>query len=290
MKYLFFYCALVVSFCSWSQADSVLIFGHRGCRGLMPENSIQGFKHAIDLGAHGIEMDVVVNKNKQLVISHEPYFQSEFCIGPDGKQITDEKMFNIYEMTQDEIRQFDCGSKGNNNYPEQKQFQMHKPLFSELVSSVDLSETEILFEIKSSTKEYGISQPEPKEYVQIIMNELDSFTYFERITFMSFDKEILEELKLLTDQENKLPNGLDLKTVYLTYLPLKSARKFLNDLSFKPTALGMFYPTINRKKSKHLRKEGVKLYTWTVNDIKRAKKLKRKGVSGIITDYPDRIR
>jgi glycerophosphoryl diester phosphodiesterase len=256
----------------------------------MPENSIQGFKHAIDLGADGIELDVVVNKDKQLVISHEPYFQSEFCYGPDGAQITSEKMFNIYEMTQEEIRKFDCGSKGNKNYPEQERLAMNKPLLSELFETVDLKKSEILFEIKSNPKEYGVSQPEPKEYLEIIMKELDSFPYFANITFMSFDKEILEELKLRADEENRLKNGHELKTVYLTYLPFRSAKKFLKDLSFKPSALGMFYPTVNRKKAHYLHKREIKLYTWTVNDPGKADLLKRKGVDGIITDYPNIVK
>lgn len=289
MKYFILVIVLYQSFYSLSQPDSVLIFGHRGCRGLMPENSIEGFQKALDLGADGIELDVVVNKDKQLVISHEPYFQSEFCVCQDGEKISSEKKYNIYEMTQDAIREFDCGSKGNRNYPEQEKFRMHKPLLSELLKAVDLSKTEILFEIKSVPKEYGVSQPEPKEYVRIIMKELDSFPFFENITFMAFDKQILEELKLLTDQNNKLENGCELKTVYLTYKPLISARVFLNDLSFKPTALGMFYPTVNRKKARYLHHQGIKLYTWTIKNAYKAEQLKRKGVDGIITDFPDRI-
>ena len=45
------------------------IYGHRGCRGLYPENTVNGFKKAIELGVDGIEFDVVVNKDSQLIIS-----------------------------------------------------------------------------------------------------------------------------------------------------------------------------------------------------------------------------
>jgi glycerophosphoryl diester phosphodiesterase len=289
MKYFLFFFLLIPSIQAMCQGDSVSIFGHRGCRGLLAENSIEGFSKAIELGVDGIELDVVVNKNGQLVISHEPYFQSEFCLGPNNEEISTEKAHNIYEMSQEEIEKFDCGSKGNKNYPEQILFKMHKPLLKDLFSAVDLSSTQILFEIKSSPKEYGLSQPQPKEYVRIIMEELDSFPHFGNITFMSFDKNILEELHNLTNEKHQLDNGFELKTVYLTYLPFKSAKTFLNDLTFKPSALGMFYPTASRRKANYLRKEGLKLFVWTVNDPKKAKKLKRIGVNGIITDFPDKV-
>ena len=56
------------------------IFGHRGCRGIYPENTINGFKKAILLGVDGIELDVVVNKNQELIISHESYIDTNYCL------------------------------------------------------------------------------------------------------------------------------------------------------------------------------------------------------------------
>lgn len=262
------------------QEDSVKIFGHRGCRAYYPENSIIGFRKALEMGVDGIELDVVVNKDKQLVISHEPYFQSEFCTDGNGQKIENEKAFNIYEMTQDEIRMFDCGSNGNPKFREQQAFSVHKPLLKELFDSVDLSAVTILFEIKSLPSEYGRSQPEPEEYVQIILKELQEFPFRQNIVFMSFDRQILNEINKQTEE---------FRMVYLTYLPYRSVKRFLKDLEFKPFALGMFYPTVNRRKSRALHKEGLKLFVWTVNETKTAVKLIRKGVDGIITDRPREI-
>lgn len=56
------------------------IFDHRGCRGIYPENTIKGFKKAISLGVDRIELDVVVNKNQELFISHEFYIDTNYCI------------------------------------------------------------------------------------------------------------------------------------------------------------------------------------------------------------------
>jgi glycerophosphoryl diester phosphodiesterase len=260
--------------------EGTKVFGHRGCRAHYPENSIIGFQKAIEMGVDGIELDVVVNKDKQLVISHEPYFQSEFCLDAQREKITNEKAYNIYEMTREEILLFDCGSIGNPKFPDQQRVSSHKPLLRELFSLVDLANVTVLFEIKSSPKEYGKSQPEPEEYVQLILKELETFPHRQNIIFMSFDPAILNEINKQTQE---------FKMVYLTYLPFRSARKFLKDVNFQPFALGMFYPTVSRKKVRYLHSREMKLYTWTVNEEKSARKLIRLGVDGIITDRPSKM-
>lgn len=100
--------------------NTIRVIGHRGCRGVMPENTISGFQRAFEDGADGIEWDVVVNGEGKLVVSHEPYFHKDFCLEKNGETITNEKKYNIYKMTQEEIEAFDCGSKMHNNFPEQK--------------------------------------------------------------------------------------------------------------------------------------------------------------------------
>ena len=87
------------------------IYGHRVCRGILPDNSIEGFKKAIELGADGIEWDVVVNKNNELIISHEPYIDSSYCLFKGDKiKNKNKSALNIYKMDTDQIVQYDCGS------------------------------------------------------------------------------------------------------------------------------------------------------------------------------------
>src|SRR5687768_4027297 len=106
--------------------------GHRGARGLKPENSIPAFLYAIDLGVTTIELDVVVTKDKKLVVSHEPWMSSALCLNQAGQPITEkeQKKFNIYQLTYDEVKQFDCGSKVNDAFPQQEKLQVFKPLLS----------------------------------------------------------------------------------------------------------------------------------------------------------------
>ena len=257
------------------------IFGHRGCRGLMPENTIEAFNKAIDLGTDGVEWDVVVNKDKQLVVSHEPYIDSKYCLTPEGENISNEKSLNIYEMSQDEIEKYDCGSKPYDKYPEQKKIKTHKPLLQEVFKNVDLSKQIILFEIKSEAKDDNKYQPEPKEYASIIIKEVENFPFKKNIIFMSFDKRMLNEL---------YKNDSSLKMVYLTYSPFKSVKNSLKDLDFKPYAMGMFHPTIGKKDIEFAHNNNIKVFAWTVNKTEEAEKLKKLSIDGLITDYPDRIK
>ena len=260
--------------------NTIMVVGHRGCRGILPENTIAGFQRAIEDGADGIEWDVVVNGEGQLVVSHEPYFHKDFCLDPDGNEIKDESLYNIYKMTQAEIEAFDCGSKIHKNFSEQIKVKATKPLLKELVEQVPLIKRKrIFFEIKSDEPEYGISQPYPEAYVDLILKEVALYK-FPNVVYMSFDKNIIEEL------HKKAP---ELRLAYLTYLPKKSAKGYLKELSFTPFALGMYHLTINKRKLKQLRSKKVSVYAWTVNDTIAAEQMMELGIDAIITDYPRTI-
>ena len=278
MKWIILPLYLATALHSWSQSAS--FYGHRGCRGLLPENSLPAFQKALELGADGIELDVVVNKDKQLVVSHEPYFKKEFCIDSTGNQINDEKKYNTYLLTQDDIRKFDCGSKGNAGYPEQKATSVSKPLLQEVFKQVNMQGKTLLLEVKSEVKEYGISQPSPKEFAQLVYAEAKQLPKDVTLYYMSFDPKILEELYAIDPS---------IQTVYLTYSPVKHARKLLKEIAIKPNVLGMFYPTISKSEVSYLGKLNIQTFAWTVNDAGTAQKLLIKGVKGIITDYPDRV-
>lgn len=87
--------------------------GHRGARGLAPENTIPSFLKALEYGVNTLECDVVVSKDKRIVVSHEPWFSHEISTAPDGTPINaaTEKQFNIYEMSYNEILRFDVGKR-----------------------------------------------------------------------------------------------------------------------------------------------------------------------------------
>src|SRR5580765_1503590 len=113
--------------------------GHRGCRGLMPENTIPAMLKAIDLGVTTLEMDVVITKDNKVVVSHEPWFETEITTKPDGSFVNpvEAMQLNIYQMSYDEVLKYDVGMKPHPRFPQQQKMKVVKPLLSDLIDSVE---------------------------------------------------------------------------------------------------------------------------------------------------------
>src|SRR4029079_15930170 len=109
-----------------------------GCRGLMPENTIPAFLKAVELGITTLEMDVVISKDSQVVVSHDPYFNHEITTKPNGDTINEaeEKDLKLYRMSYEEIRQYDVGIKPHPRFPLQQKIKAYKPLLSDVLDSV----------------------------------------------------------------------------------------------------------------------------------------------------------
>src|SRR4249920_1281485 len=146
--------------------------GHRGCRGLMPENTFPAMKTALDLGVTTLEMDVVITKDKKVVLSHEPFFNHEITTKPDGTYVTEpeEKSLNIYKMDYEEVKRYDVGMKPHPRFPQQQKIKVFKPLLSDLLDSVQHYMTTskrpmpyFNIETKSAPSTDNLYHPEPPE-------------------------------------------------------------------------------------------------------------------------------
>jgi glycerophosphoryl diester phosphodiesterase len=261
--------------------------GHRGARGLKPENTIPAFLVAIDSGVTTIEMDVAITKDKQVVVSHEPWMSSEICLNKDGSPILkkDEKKFNIYEMTYEQVKLFDCGSKGNTKFPEQEKLATSKPLLSDVIVAVEnrirnyqLYEVDYNIEIKSAPEDDKKFHPLPEEYSDLVYNVLDQYLPMERVVIQSFDFRVLKywhekhpEIRLSALVENK-----------------KSVQANLAMLGFNPSVYSPDFKLLSKEDIGDLHKLKIRVIPWTVNEEDDIKKIKAMGVDGLITDYPNR--
>ena len=113
--------------------------GHRGARGLVPENTVPAFLKALSLNVRTLEMDAAISQNGDVIISHEPWFSHEISTTPDGQEVSDEneKNYLLHQMTTEDIQAFDVGSRGNARFPEQQKMTIHKPTLNEVVGSVN---------------------------------------------------------------------------------------------------------------------------------------------------------
>ena len=263
--------------------------GHRGCRGLMPENTIPAMLKAIDLGVTTLEMDVVITKDNKVVLSHEPWMEKDITTKPDGSFIntTVESMqYNIYKMDYEEVKTYDVGMKPNPRFPQQQKMKAVKPLLSDLIDSVEnyltkknLPRVQYNIETKSLPAGDNKYHPLPAEFVELLMAVIKEKKIEERVIIQSFDLRSLQYL------HEKFP------TIKTSLLIEDSEEKDfegqLKALGFTPTIYSPNQTMVDEDMVKLCHEKGMKLITWTVNDSKQIKKLKKMGVDGMITDFPD---
>lgn len=259
------------------------IQGHRGCRGLYPENSLPAFNKAIELGVTTLELDIVITKGNEVIVSHEPFMSRKICFNPKGDEITEgmDMKYNLYEMTHSEIKQFDCGTKLHPTYPDQKKLKTYKPLLSEVFELAKTKNPDIKFniEIKSKPEYYGIYTPQPDEYVKLVLDEVKESGLFDNVNLQSFDLVILEEIK---KQSPNMP-------VALLVDEDETIATKLEKLSYKPEIISPYFRLLTSEIINEYQLEDYLIIPWTVNDERDMLKMLRWNVDGIITDYPDRL-
>jgi glycerophosphoryl diester phosphodiesterase len=289
-SFLFFYLLMFMS-TSFAQKAPFNWEGHRGCRGLMPENTIPAFLKALDLGMNTLELDVVISRDRQVVVSHDPYFHPDFSIDPDGKPVPKNPKISLYQMDYDQIRHYDVGSNGHPDFPEQQKLKTHKPLLREVIQTAEAHRQKhhlplFLYniEIKSEVSEYDVSQPQPGPFSDLVYADLLSLLPPERVIIQSFDFNILKYWKQQTDV-----GRFQKMTLATLVANLKGIEKNLEHLGFKPDVYSPYYQLLNAAKVQRLHAMGISVIPWTVNTTKEMKHLIAMGVDGIITDYPDRV-
>ncbi len=268
--------------------------GHRGGRGLMPENTIPAFQKALDLGVTTLELDVVISADQQVVVSHEPYFNSAFTAKPDGSPVakSEEKSLNLFKMPYSEIKKYDVGQRGNPGYPEQQKLAVVKPLLREVLAAAEAHAHKTgrplpryNVEIKSEAKEYGLSQPPVAEFCELVYAVLKAGLPPERLTVQSFDFNVLRHWKKETDAGRFSP-----KISLAALVNVQGPEAAVKELGFKPTIYSPYFALLTKSRLDEAHGLGLKVIPWTVNDPDKMQKLKDWGVDGLITDYPDRAK
>lgn len=279
--------ALMIVGCTYENVNRPEIHGHRGFRGALPENTLPSFLKAADLGCDWLELDVVITADSQVLVSHEPWMDHRICRTPQGDSITEQQAhgFNIYRMSLAEAQLFDCGSTVHADFPDQERSRQHKPTLREVVEAVDEKALEegspgigFNIEIKSDPTLYDTYQPRPERFVSLVLAQIDSLGIAGRTIIQSFDPAVLEAVHV---QDEDIPTALVVENS-------DGPEANLNRLSFTPTYYSVAFELADKSLVKELYARDIELLVWTVNDKNDLKKMIKLGVSGIITDHPDK--
>lgn len=261
--------------------------GHRGARGLYPENSIGAMKVAIDLPiVTTLEMDCHITKDKKVVVYHDDFLNPKFVTYSDGKELSgnDDKGL-IYDYTYDQLQKFDIGLKGNVDFPQQIKTATKIDLLADLIEESEKyanSKGKKMFyniETKSNEKKDNKAHPEPKEFSDLLLKVVYDKGIAPRTVIQSFDKRTIQYIN------KQYPS---IRTSYLIDAKnTKTPQELVADLGFKPFIISPNYKIVTKKFVDEAHKLGIKIIPWTVNTKEEIEALKALKVDGIISDYPN---
>lgn len=260
--------------------------GHRGARGLLPENTIPAFLRALDLGVTTLEMDVVIAKDSTVVVSHEPWMSGIICKRPDGKRVLLQNRHKIFEMTYDEVAQYDCGSRGNPRFPRQEKMKTAKPRLIDVIETAEhyareqgLRSVEYNIETKARPDWDGTFTPDPETFTRLLYDVLVQTGVKDRTILQSFDVRTLRVGRRLDPSWRLalLIGGGDKAGL--------AAR--LDTLGFTPAIYSPDYHLVDADLIHEAHDRDMLVIPWTVNTLEEMQRLKTLGVDGLITDYPD---
>lgn len=263
----------------------IQVQGHRGCRGLLPENTIPGFLHALELGVDVLELDVVITGDHQVLVSHEPWMNPDICLGPQGQSLRGKSKVNIYQLPLDEIQTYDCGALGNPRFPTQVPRFIQKPTLAEVLQAATLWKEEhpdhpVLFniEIKRNPKYDDNFHPPVQKYCDLVLQVIDKLDLEPHCQLQSFDLETLEYLHRIRPD---LP---------LSFLVERGTfRRNMKKLSFRPAVYSPKFSLLSANEVSQIHEGGMAVIPWTVNNEQDIQEMIKLGVDGIISDYPDKV-
>jgi glycerophosphoryl diester phosphodiesterase len=285
--------------------------GHRGARGLMPENTLPGFAKALSIGVTTLELDLAVTRDFEVVVIHNPRFEPEIARDANGVWLRQSSP-SIHSMTLAMVKAYDVGrlnpaSRYARRYPDQQSVDGSSvPTLGEVFELVNKSANQLVrfnIEVKINPEHPELTHA-VEEFVRTVVEVIRAYRMESRVVVQSFDWRALREVQDVAP---------DITTSYLTadqqwlsnlQAGRPGASPWLNGLDvddFNGSAVraikaaggatwSSYHKEVSVDSIKLAHELGLSVNAWTVNDPGRMRELIALGVDGIITDYPDRLR
>jgi glycerophosphoryl diester phosphodiesterase len=293
---------------TYSAPEGFDVQGHRGARGLLPENTLPAFARALELGVTTLELDVGMTRDGVVVLGHDPYLDPAVCLGPGGGRIEGERGPLLRDLDAAAVRAYDCGSLNPDPvaFPEPPRANRPgtpMPTLDEVLQLVAAhgAATRLNVEIKATPVSIaGRPQTLPLEQmVDATLSSLRRADALEHTTLQSFHWRALALAKrreprlrttALVSPHNLDPawlDGLD-PAAFPDFLALLRAAPYVDDVSpwWRMLVPGEFALGVEVRA---FQEAGYRVVPWTVNDAETMRAMLALGVDGLISDYPDRL-
>lgn len=253
--------------------NKIEIYGHRGALGNYPENTLVGFRYAIENDIDVLELDLQMTLDKEIIIYHDKNINTNIC---DGISVP------IKSLTLSEIKNYDCGSKHNIIFPEQKSIPGEKiPTFKELIEMI-LNEyyyKSIKMSVEIKTEQNLDTDEEVYSFTKRVIDIIHLYNIRNITTIQSFD---IRALKYVKQIDSNIKTSLLIEKQPITDDLIKLAKE-LNIQIVSPEF-------INKNIVDKLKQNGFEVVPWVINDYETLIKSINYGVNGIITDYPKKMK
>lgn len=285
--------------------------GHRGARGLMPENTLPGFAAALAIGVTTLELDLAVTADNQVVVMHDPRFEPEIARAPGGAWLQQSSP-TVRSMTLATVKSYDVGrlnpsSKYAEQYPRQQPVDgTSVPTLGEVFELVESSGNQAVkfnIEVKINPQRPLLTLL-PGPFVEAVIDVVRRYRMEDRVVLQSFDWRVLKKAQDLApeittayltvnqDWLSNLQTGVDGPSPWLAGLDVDN---FGGSAARAIRAAGgdvwsAYHKEVDAAAIKRAHELGLTVIVWTVNQTSRMRELIEMGVDGIITDYPDRLR
>jgi glycerophosphoryl diester phosphodiesterase len=295
----------LIALALWSSAcaHAFDLEGHRGTRGLAPENTMAAFERALALGVTTIETDLAVTKDGVLVISHDPHLNPDIVRGPDGQWLAG-KGVPIHSLTLAELRGYDIGrtnpaSAYGKQFPEQRAADGQRfPTLREVLALGAGNGVRFAIETKI-TPTSGGDTPDPSTFAKLVVAAVRDAGMSARVDVLSFDWRTLVEVKkiapeiptvCITQSTANLDNARN--AAWTAGLEISRYEGSVPKLvrAAGCSTWSSFFRNLTPAAIDEAHALGLTVLPWTVNDPAEMLRVIDMKVDGLITDYPDRAR
>ena len=295
-----------------SQAAAFDLQGHRGARGLAPENTLPAFARALSIGVTTLELDAGVTEDGVVVVAHDRRLNPDIARGPDGRWLVG-RTRTIRELSFHELQRYDVGrlrpgSDYSKRFPEQRRMDgVRIPRLDEVFELVRRAHNdEVRFNVETKLSPLAAEETAgPDEFARAVIQVVRANGVARRTVIQSFDWRTLALVQreapeigtayLTSDADNLREAGGAASpwTNGIRRGDHGSVPKMVAAAAAGVRAGGIWSPNY-RDLTEALVKEakglGLQVLPWTVNDPPDMERLIDWGVDGIISDYPDRLR
>ena len=285
--------------------------GHRGARGLAPENTLAAFETALAVGLSTLELDLAMTRDDVLVVSHNRRLNPDHTRGPDGKFLETEgpaiRSLTLAELQRYDVGRLKPGTAYAADFPEQRAIDGTRiPALTELFDMVKrLGADHVRFNIETKvTPSSGAETPDPDTFAAALAKAVREAGLTVRVSLQSFDWRTLAAMRSIAPEIERVcltVEALNFDSVRRgepgpsPWLAGLDIGDFAGSVPRLVAAAGCstWSPLYRNAKPDDVaaaKALGLKVIPWTVNERTDMERLIALGVDGLITDYPDRLR